>query len=321
MVARMAVVNDSVPVIDIAGLSSSHLAERTRVATEIGRACREVGFLSVVNHGIDEAVIEQALDWSRRFFSLPMADKVSVRIADNRGYDPPGNQRLDSDALPDLKESWIGGADEEPDHPLVRAGHHWYGPNRWPAALPGFKEGIWPYYWAVRDLCERMLRAMALSLELPEDHFEPFHRWPIASLRLLHYPPRPAGTPEAMIGAGAHTDWGAVTALWQDDVGGLEVAAADGSWLPMPPIPGAFAINIGDLMARWTNDHYRSTPHRVIGDPMRERWSMALFFDLDADAAIECLPSCCGTGDPPRYAPTTAGRHLLDKYEASLRVA
>jgi len=193
------------------------------------------------------------------------------------------------------------------------------GPNRWPP-IEGFETPIKRYHAAAMDLAERLLRAMALSLDLDETTFAAYHRHPICTLRLLRYPPRPATASDLTFGAGTHTDWGALTVLAQDEAGSLEVLDRSGRWIDVPPVPGSFVVNVGDLLALWTNDRYTSTPHRVRGVPGRERYSIACFFDLDPDARIETLPTCISDDRPARYAPTTPGEHLTAMYKASLAV-
>ncbi|MEM9514873.1 MAG: 2-oxoglutarate and iron-dependent oxygenase domain-containing protein [Actinomycetota bacterium] len=304
----------TVPVIDISGLRSTDTAARRAVASEIGAACETIGFLTVVGHGVSQTVVAEAFTQTRRVFELPMDVKMASAWDDdhvNRGYDPPGNQRLDGDSAPDNKEAWafspsglIGSSPMQ-------------GENVWPD-LRGFRAPIEAYHGAAMALCERLLRAMALSLDLAEDYFEPFHRHPVCTLRVHHYPPRPATAGNAEFGAGAHTDWGALTVLAQDDSGSLEVRAKDGEWIEVPPVADSFVINIGDLLQRWTNDRYVSTMHRVLGVPGVDRHSIACFFDLDHEAMIECIPTCIESGVGPKYGPVTAGAHLMERYEASL---
>ncbi|MEM7338868.1 MAG: 2-oxoglutarate and iron-dependent oxygenase domain-containing protein [Actinomycetota bacterium] len=303
-----------VPVIDVAGLFSSDESNRRATANEIGEACENVGFLTVVGHGVDADLCAAVLHETRRLFTISDAEKAAAAWNDerpNRGYDPAGRQRLDADAAADLKEAWSLG----PEHlvgssPMQQA-------NVWPS-LDGFKPVVAAYHAAAMSLCERLMRAMALSLDLDEDYFEPFHQAPVCTLRLLHYPPRPTDATAGQFGAGAHTDWGAVTVLLQDGEGSLEVQARDGSWIEVEPQPESFVINVGDLLAQWTNDRYTSTRHRVLGVAERERYSVACFYDLDHDAVIEVLPTCVSDDNPARYAPTTAGRHLQAKFDASM---
>ena len=305
---------EAVPIIDVSGLADDDLEVRRAVAREIGRACESIGFLAVGGHGIDAAVVDAAFEQVRRVFDLPMDDKLALAMDDehvNRGYDPPGRQRLDAGASADAKEAWS----LSPEH-LVGTGPM-SGPNRWPD-LDGFREPIERYHREAMALCERLLRAMALSLDLDEGHFERFHRAPTCTLRLLRYPPRAPDAGDADFGAGAHTDWGAVTVLAQDDAGSLEVRDKAGAWVGVPAVPGTLVVNVGDLLQRWTNDRYTSTMHRVLGVPGRERHSIACFFDLDHDALIECLPTCTSPERPARHEPVTAGEHLERRYLESV---
>jgi isopenicillin N synthase-like dioxygenase len=320
-----------VPVIDIAGLSSGNDAVRRSVAAEIGAACGEVGFLCIVGHGVDQELIANAMSETERVFDLPLDLKMqSVWDADrmNRGYDPIGCQQLDADSAADMKEAWSfgtvsfgAGHDETVLDDTVLAdtvlGGSRHDADQWPP-LDGFRHTIETYFDAAREVCVTMMEAIATSLDLDRHHFAEFHRNPVCTLRLLHYPPRSADALADAFGAGAHTDWGGVTVLVQDDAGSLQVRAKDGNWLDVPAIPGAFVLNIGDLMERWTNGRYVSTLHRVLGVPGRDRYSIACFFDLDHDALIECLPTCCSPEHPAAYPPITAGSHLMEKYLASM---
>lgn len=307
----------AVPTIDIAALTSKDLSDRQRVADAIGAACERTGFFTVTGHGVHQATIDDAFRETRRVFQRPIAEKMMYRWdADrpNRGYDPIGSQTLDPNAEPDHKEAWSF----SPEHQLD-IGHPMQGPNRWPP-IEGFQTPIIRYHTAVMDLAARLLRAMALSLDLDESAFAEYHRHPICTLRLLRYPPRSATASELTFGAGTHTDWGALTLVSQDDAGSLEVLDRSGRWIDVPPVAGSFVVNVGDLLALWTNDRYTSTPHRVRGAEGSERYSMACFFDLDPDVRIETLPTCISEDRPARYAPTTPGEHLTAMYKASLSV-
>jgi isopenicillin N synthase-like dioxygenase len=314
-------VSTQVPVIDISALRAADVARRLDVVARIGAACRSTGFFSVVGHGFPRELRDTAFAQSRRFFALPLDEKLAVATtpdgADaNRGYDPLGAQRLDATADVDRKESFMVGADHEPVASAPTAATYG-GRNRWPD-LPGFADVLLDYQQAAYALATDLLRAIALSLDLDESHFEPYHRHPIVGLRLLRYPPRRAGAHASEFGAGAHTDWGAITVLAQDSAGSLQLRDPDShDWVDVDPDPDAFVVNLGDLVEVWTNGRYRSTLHRVLGAD-RERFSIALFCDLDADATIECLPTCTGADDPPRYAPTTVLAHLRRKYEESM---
>lgn len=307
-----------IPVIDLAPAFSDALSDRMAVAAEVHRACRDTGFFFVRNHRVDAALIAAQFDWARRFFALPQDAKDAIALARspcNRGYEPMGGQTLDSDTPPDLKEGFYMGWHLEPDHPLVQAGLPNHGPNVWPPALPGFEAQMAAYYAAMFDLGRRIARLVALSLELAENHFDAGFETPMTILRLLHYPPQPHDAPPNQLGAGAHTDWGLITILAQDDCGGLEVRNADGNWLRADPIPETFVVNLGDMLERWTNGMYHSNLHRVLNRASRrDRFSVPFFFEPSYHTRVECLPTCTSADHPPRYAPCTAGEHIANMY-------
>lgn len=282
-------------------------APPAELARRLDDALRADGFVAVTGHGVPADVVAAAFDASRRFFALPEPAKCRWHIDRwplHRGFDPVGWQALDPDRPADLKESFYLGVEA-------------LGPNQWPdeALVPGFRAALDAYAAALRTLAARMMGLFEQALSLPPRHFDAYTRRPNCVTRLLHYPPAPAVVLPGQLGCGAHTDWGALTLLAQDDAGGLQVQRADGRWLDVEPVPGAFVVNIGDMTRRWTNDRWRSTMHRVV--PRRvgiERWSIAYFFDLDADALVAPLPTCVDAAHPPRYAPITAGEHLAEMY-------
>ena len=302
------------PVIDLS--RTEGLPER------LDAACRHEGFFYLIGHGIDPALRTAAFDAARRFFALPDADKQRCHIEHSRihrGWDPIAWQSLDPGQPGDLKESFYLGVDRGPEDPLVQAHTPNQGPNQWPDAeqVPGFRQAVQAYEAAVNDLARRVLGHMALGLKLPQTYFNQFLLDPMPVLRLLHYPPQPPSREllPGQMGCGAHTDWGSITLLAQDEAGGLQVQGADGQWFDAPPMPDAYVVNLGDMMARWTNDRYRSTPHRVVNPLGRERHSLAYFFDMDYHAEVSVLPGCSDALNPPRYAPTTAGQHIIEMYE------
>ena len=252
----------------------------------------------------------------RAFFALPLEQRMAVSLAHstcNRGYEAMQTQRLEAGTPPDLKEGFYIGNELAPDHPNVLAGYFNQGPNLWPAALPEFRPAMEAYFTALTALSGRLMAAMARSLGLPADHFAGLCDDPMAVLRLLHYPPQPANPQPGEKGCGAHTDWGCLTLLWQDAAGGLQVQVA-GAWVDAPPIDGTFVVNIGDMFARWTNDLYRSTLHRVVNLSGRDRYSVPFFFEGSPGHPVTALPGCVPAGEQPRYRPTTVSDHLADMY-------
>jgi isopenicillin N synthase-like dioxygenase len=306
----------ALPIIDIARLNGEDPHDRRQVAGVLRRACIDTGFFYITNHGVDAALQERLFAASRRFFEQPTEVKrrVEMRGKDlERGYEGIGAQILDASTGIDRKESIFVGVEWPADHPLVVARTPHHGPNLWPD-LPGWREAVTPYFTAMEKLARTLLSALALSLDLPWDHFDPCLVDHMSSLRLLHYPPHPTADPDREVGCGAHTDWGALTVLAQDDTGGLEIRRASGEWVPATPVPGAFIVNLGDMMARWTNDLYASTPHRVLNRSSRDRYSAAFFFDPAFHTSVECLPTCRSDDRPARYPPITSGAHFDAMY-------
>ena len=289
-------------------------------ARAVDAACRAHGFFYVTGHGIPAPVIDAAFAASKRFFALADAAKARWHIDRSgvkRGFDPIGWQVLDPGQPADIKESFYLGVDRDATDPLVRAGTPNHGPNQWPleAVAPGFRAAVQAYDAAVRALSQHLMRIVALGLGLNADHFERYMQDPMPVLRLLHYPPQPATAEPGQIGCGAHTDWGGITVLAQDDAGGLQLQSLTGEWLEAEPVEGSFVVNLGGLMQRWTNDRYRSTLHRVINRRAgRDRYSIAYFFDIDYHAEVSALPGCFDASNPPRYAPITAGEHVVEMY-------
>jgi len=307
----------TIPVVD---LSASN------VPSQINKACRETGFFYVAAHGIPQALIDAQFEWTRRFFALPLETKLALHMknsASTTGYEPIGGQTLDSQddvapkAPPDLKESFYIAMDLPPSHPWAQKNIRGFGHNQWPA-LPGFREQMLAYHAAVRALGDRVLAMLALSLELPAHFFAPYYDMPGTTLRLLRYPPHPGAAAANQLGAGAHTDWGGVTLLVQDELGGLEVRDVSGEWIRARPIPGTFVVNLGDLMQRWTNGVYRSNMHRVKNNSStRDRYSIPFFYSPRPDSRIECMPTCTDAANPPKYPPCTAAEHTYEMFRRS----
>jgi len=308
---------DSLPVIDLAGLSGHDEGAFERIAAEIGAACRTIGFFYVVNHGVAPMLMREAFAQSAAFFALPLAEKqrlAAERVGGNRGYFGLRGEALDPKAGADLKESFNVGLDLAADDPEILAGIPFRTLNVWPPA-PAFKPTMLAYFEACAGLARAIHRAFARDLALPVDFFEAKLDRPMATLRMLHYP---AASAEGEIGAGEHTDYGNITLLATDEVGGLEARTRAGQWIVAPPMEGAFVVNIGDCLMRWTNDVYVSTPHRVVNRSGRERYSIAYFFDPNPEARVEAIPSCVAAGAAPLYPPVLAADYLKMRLDASV---
>jgi isopenicillin N synthase-like dioxygenase len=304
----------AIPVVDLSGLGTA--GGDRRLAAEIGAAARGIGFFTVANHGVPGALIDAMFAVSRDFFARPVAEKAALSIKrspHNRGYVGLSEEALDPTRGSDMKEAFNIGLDLPADHPEVVAGKPFRGVNLWPADA-GFRTTSLAYFNAVWTLGIDLHRPIALDLGLAPDWFAGSLDRPLATLRILRYPPATAAESS---GTGEHTDYGNLTLLMTDDAGGLEVRTRDGDWLPVPHIPGAFIVNIGDCLMRWTNDVYVSTPHRVTHRAPRERLSLAFFLDPNPDAEVAAIPTCVTPHRPPRYPPTTGAAYLKERLDAT----
>jgi isopenicillin N synthase-like dioxygenase len=320
----------AVPVIDIAPYLAGTTAGKAKVAAEVGRACTDIGFLTIVGHGIPQDLIERCYAVSKEFFDLPLPEKMQCERPQPdwvRGYSAVGGEglsySLDEPAPPDLKESLSIGPTNVPEHDAYfhgpAAGPH-FAPNIWPERPAALKPVWTAYFAAMEQLSAQLMRIFALALDLPEHFFDDKIDKHISMFRVLNYPDQPENPAPGQYRAGAHSDYGSLTIVRQEEApGGLQVRNQDGDWVDVKPIPGAFVVNIGDLMMQWTNDLWQSTMHRVVNPPRDKaigsrRISLVFFHQPNYDAMVSCLESCRDTGHPPRYAPVSSGDHLRSKF-------
>lgn len=282
---------------------------------------RHTGFVLVQNHGVAAATTAAMLGAARDFFGEPIERKNALAIGHSpchRGYVGVATETLDDKDTKagDLKETLDTGLEHAPDHPEVVKGTPLHGPNQLPDT-PGFRAAYDAYFAAAIDAAERMLRAMALALDLPLEHFLSLGET-MYHLRLIHYPRQEAVRPvEGQLGCGAHTDYGSVTLLADDGVGGLQVQERGGRWIDVEIPRDHLVVNIGDLMAIWTNDRWVSNPHRVLNPRQTDRYSIPLFVTPPYWAEIACLPSCLPAGEAPRHAPLLSGPYLLSRFDST----
>ena len=313
----------TLPVIDLEPLISERPEGLQEVTDTLGTAARDIGFFYVKNHGVDEQLIEATFAAAHDLFAQSVDAKMSLArdfFKTNRGYVPMEGENLDPSKPSDLKEAFNIGLDLDVDDPRILRGELFRAVNQWPQ-IPGWKETVLAYFDAVWALGRRMHKAIAQDLGADPEFFEDKLDAPMAVLRLLHYPPQPAVAAADQIGAGTHTDYGNITLLMPDAVGGLEVRRRDGEWLKAPKIDGAFVCNIGDCLMRWSNDIYVSTPHRVINSSALERYSIAFFLDPNPDAEVSCLPGCLSENNPAKYAPISGAEYLRARLDASYKEA
>ncbi|KQW17056.1 MULTISPECIES: 2-oxoglutarate and iron-dependent oxygenase domain-containing protein [Pseudomonas] len=307
---------NSLPIIDISPLYGDEPDAWQTVAEQIDRACRQWGFFYIKGHPISPARITEVLDSAQRFFALPVEEKLKIDITQtrhHRGYGAVATEQLDPTKPSDLKETFDMGLHLPAEHPDVLTEKPLRGPNRHPDLI-GWESLMEQHYRDMQALAQTLLRAMTLALGIERDFFDTRFNEPVSVLRLIHYPPRDTASSAEQQGAGAHTDYGCITLLYQDAAGGLQVRNVDGQWIDAPPIDGTFVVNLGDMMARWSNDRYLSTPHRVISPPGVDRYSTPFFAEPHPDTLIQCLPGCQDDVHPPKYPTTTCAEFLLSRF-------
>ncbi|MEX3010001.1 isopenicillin N synthase family dioxygenase [Hoeflea sp. TYP-13] len=298
-----------IPVIDIGPLRDG--SDPVRVAKELHRASREVGFIYVSNHGIAEETIDAARSAAMRFFRHTPEEKGTVAVSGaHRGFLSVGGAKMQDDDKVDLKESFIWGyedkAGETPDDHSLR------GANRWPEFMPDMQAVSMEYFNRVHEVAHHLMRGFALGLDLPEDTFLKTNDAPLSRASFVYYPPQESSAGE-QFGVGPHTDFGVLTVLCQDAVGGLQVETLDGEWVAAPPIPGTLVVNVGDLLSRWTNGEYRSTPHRVINKSGKERLSLVMAYDPEPQTMIDAR-DIFGPDCEMKEEPISCGDYLVWRF-------
>ncbi len=317
------------PIVSLRAFETVARARRKQIAEEVDRICRGSGFLAVSDHGVPDAVIEAAWNEAKAFFDLPAEVKQRSK-APFPGY-PYGYLGPNAEALaasrgvatpPDLKESFNGGPLAVPPGLTDRdALSFCYAETIWPEQPAGFKVAWKAYYREMERLAERIMVMLAAALELPDDYFAGFIDHPISALRALNYPEQRVAPRQGQLRAGAHSDYGSLTILLpQPGSQGLQIERPDGSWMDVPPVPGAFIINIGDLMARWTNDRWVSTVHRVVNptdavSARARRQSFAFFHQPNWFAEIVSLVP----DEAPKYEPVLSGPYLMGKFRSTVK--
>jgi isopenicillin N synthase-like dioxygenase len=301
--------SQGVPCIDLSEFLADAPGAAAQLAAAVGQACEQIGFLTITGHGVPAGLIERTAAAARAFFDLSDAEKKLLKLTAGAGYSPLQGETLAATlgqkAPADLKESLNISAD--------------FGATPWPARPAELRAVCTSYFAAMNGLAGDLMRLFALALELPEDYFAAKIDRSSSFLRIINYPAQSVEPEPGQLRAGAHTDYGTLTILLSENVaGGLQVRSRAGEWLDVVVPPGAFVINIGDMLARWTNDRWLSTLHRVVNPPVQlraasRRQSLVFFHNPNPDAVVECLPGCCGPDNPPRYAPITAGAFIAEK--------
>ena len=310
-----------IPVIDISPLVGPQDNPKSlrKTAKEIENACKNIGFFYVKNHQIPQNHLDAVILVMQEFFNLPEEEKMKIHIGNSdvfRGYTPLGKEL--TNAKYDWHECVDFGLDLEPNHPEVIAGNQLLGPNQWPENQPNFKKALESHWDLMILLGRRITEGLAMSLGFDKKKFARFMNKSHSFMRISNYPPYGKDQEENVgDGIGAHIDYGFLTILLQDNIGGLEVKNADNEWVSAPMIPGTFLINIGHMIQRWTNDYYKATVHRVIPPKHETRCSLPFFFEPNFDAIVVPLDTFCSKNNPPRYKPFHFGNYLESKFTTS----
>lgn len=312
-----------IPVVDYGPYFAGAPGALKTLAEEVRCACENAGFFYALNHGVAQETIDRAFAASRRFHAQPLEAKLRLRLNENNiGYLPmnasvQAASTVHKATKPNQNESFFISHDRGPDHPDVLAGIPLRGRNQWPDERIDIRDDMNAYTRALGSMCDRMLPAFAVALGLPSDGFDRhFANEAHVTTRFLHYPPQEI-TEENVFGQAPHTDNSFMTALARTDVPGLAVRLTSGEWFAPPVIPGTFLINLGNMMRRWSNDRFLSTPHGVINDSGTDRYSIAYFHSPNPDTVIECLPTCTDADTPPRYPPAIYRDLILAFFRAN----
>ena len=321
---------NAIPVIDVAPFFGGSAMDKANVADDVRNACEGLGFLVVTGHGVPEQTISRLYEEAIKFFDLPLEEKNRIRKPAGtayKGYGAMGvktiGKHINPTLKPSLHESFAIGPLDFTDDPYFmspEAGNN-FSANLWPERPASLQPAMIEYYREMETLAEKLLAVFAHILDVPTSYFAARTDKHNSILRTIHYPGLDTPPAEGEERSGAHSDTTAITILRVDDApGGLQVLLPNGAWLDVPKIPGAFIINIGDIMMRWTNDRFVSTMHRVVNPPdgmglTARRMSIPFFFMPNYDAVIECIPSCIGEG--AKYPPIESGKLLSARYAAT----
>ncbi len=316
-------VTRAIPVIDFGPAFRGEPGGLEPVARQVRRASEEIGFFFLAGHGVPDPLVDAAFAASREFHALPDAAKQALAINENNiGYLAPnqsiqGASTVHKATRPNYNESFFISHDRAPDHPAIVNGETLRGRNQWPEGHGAMRAAMVAYFKTLEAVGEQMLPVLARALDLPADWFAPhFAGEAHINLRFLHYPPQD-GDDDEQFGQGPHTDNSFITILARTEVPGLAVRLPSGEWLTPPLIAGTFLVNLGNMMKRWSNDRFLSTPHGVLNDSGKDRYSIAFFYSPNVDSTIECVPSCNSADDPPRYPPAVYRDLVLAFYNAN----
>lgn len=309
----------NLPLIDMAGVREGDQAAILRAGEAIRKACSETGFFYIINHGVPQNVIDTAMAAAKTFFAHPAEVKRQVAVNKrHRGWHALGGALMYEATKPDFKEFFSIGLELPEDDPCVVAGEALRGPNQWPDFMPELRVALDAYYEEIGMAGADLLKAVAVGLGIEPGFFGPKYGKRLQRTQMVYYPPHPPMAETDQFGVAPHTDYGCITLLYQDNSGGLQVRElGSNSWIDATPIEGSLVVNVGDLLARWSNERFRSTLHRVINKSGHERYSIATFYDPTYGAVVD--PCDLGIeAASSLYPPVAAGDYILKRIDDSM---
>ena len=316
---------EAIPIIDITPLviHNDNSKSLRKTVNEIRDACKNVGFFYIKNHQIPKDHLNALIPLVQEFFNLPLEEKMKIHISKSdifRGYTPLGKELTNEKS--DWHECVDFGLDLEPSHPEVIAGKQLVGPNQWPENHHNFRKVLEKHWDLMIILGRAITEGLAISLGLSKNYFAPYMSKSHSYMRISNYPPYKNNQEENIgDGIGAHIDYGFLTILLQNNIGGLEVKNFNNEWIKAPIIPGTFLINIGHMIQRWTNNYYKATIHRVIPPKNKIRCSLPFFFEPNFDTVVAPLENFCSADNLPRYKPIHFGDYLERTFKTSYTYA
>ncbi len=317
----------AIPTIDLSGLVANEPGQLARIGREIGEIYSTIGFAYVTNHGVSQTLLDAAFTASQQFHALPLDEKLAIEINDaHRGYIPINTSTtvtssVDRVTKPNQSASLMVMHEVDENDPRVAQRVYLAGPNQWPVSLPDIRGPLLSYVSAMERLARSLVGAIEITLGTAPGSLLQHFQKPTTFLRLLHYPTRDersnSDADDGAFGSAPHSDYGFLTLLAQDDVGGLQVRGHENFWINVPPVEGTFVLNTADILHRWSNGRLISTPHRVGASKGVERYSLPFFFDPDVRAVVEPLPSCLATGEAPAFSPVVYGNYLRHRLRSN----
>ena len=307
--------SDEIPIIDVSDVLAGDATALEDRAQQLRHAYEDVGFWFLKGHSVPQTLIDKVFAEAARFHAQPLEEKLRLKINEhNIGYlamkaATTRHSDVSTGNRPNLNEAYFVKRDLPPDHPDVIANKRFRGANQWPATLPGFRETVVSYCQAMEQLSLAMLPLYAVALDLPADFFGPAFHEPQYTLRMSHYPHVPS-LEQNEYGLAPHADTSFMTLLAQNKISGLSLRTTSGRWIDAPVIEGAFLVNSGQMLNRWSNGRFRATPHRVINKSGGDRYAIPFFFDCTIDHEMVCLPSCTDAAHPPKFESTTYAKWM-----------